>query len=514
MNQALRDTVDALVQHGRHARDQGDAALARRCFEQARQLAPELPDITLDLASACLDCQDFGEALRHAEATLNRRTDWRASLIGAQALRRTGQPDRQADWLGTALADSGMPPVVRGAAYAELADLELNAFGDPRAAATSLREAARANPALELEARLGGLVADLYDGSADSGTITEGFIDLAGGLQAPPPPPPRLAARQQPARSRIGLVSSQFCASPVGFLTLGALRELSKKADLLYFDRGSKADWAHAAFRETAHRWLTCGGADTLTLHRLMVAADLDVLIDLGGWTDPVALAAVAGRPARRQWKWVGGQALTTGLKCFDGFITDRRQVPIPNEWNYTEPLLLARLGYVTYTAPPYAPDLGVAAGKLPVPGGKPAPGVYALVSNPAKISATTAEAIRKLKPRRLLLVDQRWRHEGTRLAAQARLGSLMDVAEFITPANHPEYLQAIREMDATFHDTLPYSMGLTAIELRLMGKHLLVPRRATAGLMCERHCVGHKGAKGFDHHGALAQQMLEWGAW
>lgn len=509
MNQSLRDTVEALVLHGRHARDEGDAALARRCFEQARQLAPDLPDITLDLGMACLGCNDFPEALRHAEATLRRRPDWRANMIGAQALKRLGKPDRQANFLSTAVADPQIPAEVRGAAFGELADLELNAFGDARSAAASLREAALANPAMALEARLGGLVADLYDGSSNPDDIANGFVDLAATLQSPPPP--RHTARHFGSRLRIGLVSSQFCASPVGFLTLGALTALSKNADLLFFDRGSKTDWAHTAFREIAHRWLTCSGVDTGTLHRLMVAADLDVLIDLGGWTDPTALAAVAGRPARRQWKWVGGQAATTGLGCFDGFITDQRQTPLYGENLYTEPMLRARLGYVTYTAPPYAPELAIAAANIPVPAGKPAPGVYALVSNPAKISLGTAEAIRKLKPRRLLLVDQRWRHEGTRLAAQARLGDLLDVAEFVTPANHPEYLQALREIDGTFHDTTPYSMGLTAIELRLLGKHLLVPRRSSDTVMSERHCIGHKGAKGFDHHASLARQMLEW---
>lgn len=512
MNQAPRDTLDALLLHARHARDAGDAELARRCFEQARQLAPDQPDITVDLAAACLACDDIADALRHADATLRHGPDWRATFIAAQVHKRQGQADRQADRLATALADPRLPAPVKAAAYSELADLELNAFGDPRAAAASLQAGAQARPALALEARLAGLVADLYDGRQDRWDIARGFVELGPTLQ-PPEPPPARPPRRPGSRMRIGLVASQFCASPVGFLTLGALTALARRADLLFFDRGSKADWAQAAFKGIAHRWLSCPGVDSATLHRLMVAADLDVLIDLGGWTDPAALAAVAGRPARRQLKWVGGQALTTGLDCFDGFITDRRQTPINAEPLYTETLLLARLGYVTYTAPPYAPDLAAAAAEpqLPRPAGQPAPGVLALVSNPAKISAATADTLRKLKPRRLLLLDHRWRHEGTRAAAQRRLGSLMDVAEFITPANHPEYLQALRETDAAFVDTTPYAMGLTAIELRLLGKHIVTQRRPTGGLMCERHCIGHIGASGFGHHEVLGEQLLQW---
>lgn len=513
MNQTLRDTLEALLEHGRHARDAGDAALARRCFEQARQMAPDLPDITIDLAAACLACGDWADAHRHAEATLRHGPDWRASFIQAQANKQQAKSDRHADCLATVLTDPRLPAPVKVAALQELADLQLNAFGDARAAAASLHLAAEVKPAMALEARLADLVADLYDGDLNTHTrwkIAQGFAGLGTTLQ-PPAPPLAHARRPEGSRLRVGLVSSQFCASPVGFLTLGSLTALARHADLIFFDRGSKADWAQAGFKAIAHRWLSCPGVDTATLHRLMVAADLDTLIDLGGWTDPAALSAVAGRPARRQLKWVGGQSLTTGLRSFDGFITDRRQTTLHGEPLYTEPLLLARHGYVTYTAPPYAPELTAAAANPPEPAGKPAPGVLALVSNPAKISAATAKVLQKVKPSRLLLIDQRWRHEGTRDAAHKRLGSLMDVAEFIIPANHPEYLQALRDTDAAFVDTTPYSMGLTAIELRLLGKHVVTHRQASNGLMSERHCAAHMKAERFDHHDLLGGQLLQW---
>jgi hypothetical protein len=136
---------------------------------------------------------------------------------------------------------------------------------------------------------------------------------------------------------------------------------------------------------------------------------------------------------------------------------------------------------------------------------------VVALVSNPAKISTATAQALRRLKPRRLLLVDQRWRHEGTRRAAQRRLGELLDVAEFITPAHHADYLQTLQSLDAAFVDTAPYAMGLTAVELRLLGKPIVAAPRSPTALMCERHCVAHLGARRFDHHAELAAQLLQW---
>ena len=53
--------------------------------------------------------------------------------------------------------------------------------------------------------------------------------------------------------------------------------------------------------------------------------------------------------------------------------------------------------------------------------------------------------------------------------------------------------------------------MGLSAIELRLLGKHIAAAPRSQAALMCERHCVAHLGASRFDHHAGLAAQLLQW---
>jgi hypothetical protein len=313
------------------------------------------------------------------------------------------------------------------------------------------------------------------------------------------------------ARLRIGVLSQQFCASPVGFLALGGLSALAGQADLLFFDRGAKNDWAHAAFKAVARHWLPCARLNAAQLHRLLVEADLDAVIDLSGWTDVAALTALAGRPVARQLKWVGGQSLSTGLRCFDGFITDARQAPMAAARLYTEPLLRAHHGYVTYSAPPYAPELARAAARPPEPKGRPQRGVFALVSNPAKISRAMAETLEKLQPRRLILVDQRWRHAGTREVARQRLGRLMDVAEFVTPASHHDYLQTLAALDATFVDTAPYSMGLTAIELRLLGKHIVAPARSPQALMSARHCIAHLGARRFDHHAELGGQLLQW---
>jgi hypothetical protein len=513
VNTSTSVILQASLSQAQLAMADGDTPAARRAYRQASLLAPQEAGILLDLATTCLADHDPAQALEHARQAAQLTFGWRVESVLATACRQLNQPDAAAAHLGSALAALDLPALMRRSTLQQLADVQLNAFGDARGAALSLRAAAQGDATLALEAELAGLVADLYEGERSATALSTGFATLAARLR--PPVAPGTSAghglRAPRSRLRIGLLSQQFCASPVGFLTLGALTELARDADLLFFDRGAKADWAHSAFQAIARHWLPCAALDARQLHRLLSEADLDAVIDLSGWTDVPALRALAGRPVVRQLKWVGGQSLSTGLRCFDGFVTDARQAPAAAARLYTEPLLRAQHGYVTYRAASYAPELAAAAARPPEPKGRPARGVYALVSNPAKISAATVAALQALQPRKLLLIDQRWRHEGTRQAAGRRLGALLDKAEFITPASHPEYLQTLARLDASFVDTRPYSMGLTAIELRLLGKHIITSPPSPVALMAQRHCSAHLGARRFDHHAELAGQLLGW---
>ncbi len=488
----------------------GDTAAAQRAYAQAHQLAPASDPVLMDLSAACLLNGEVDASLRLARHAISRTGGWRAHLLAAHATQRVQQLDECVQHLQLALKDEQMPLAMRTSALQQRAQVQLNGFGDSSAAASSTRLAAELDPQLDFEAELAACVAALYIGERPRAEVVALFSALGRRLTPPASLQPRYR-RMRSARLRIGMISPQFCASPVGFLTIGALTCLARVADLVYFDRGGKVDWAQSLFRQTARHWHDCAGLEAAPLYAAMVDAQLDAVIDLGGWTDPVALQALLARPAPRQLKWVGGQAASTGLHCFDGFITDSRQVPSAAAALYTEPLLRARIGYVSYTAPPYACGLDAAAAHPPSPSPSPGKGLVAVAANPAKISALTAERIRELRPRRLVLVDHRWRHEGTRLAASRRLGSLMDVAEFHTPTDHPGYLQALQALDATFVDTEPYAMGLAAIELRLMGKHIHATPRHRSALMCERHAVSHLAARRFDHHAGLARQLLQW---
>jgi predicted O-linked N-acetylglucosamine transferase (SPINDLY family) len=230
--------------------------------------------------------------------------------------------------------------------------------------------------------------------------------------------------------------------------------------------------------------------ADVLKLHHL------DVLIDLGGWMDPVGLHALSVKPAKKMFKWVGGQSATTGLRSFNGYLSDAYQTPTGVDHLYSEPLIRLKSGYVTYTPPPYIPKREVI---------KKSYSDFGVIANPAKVSKVFLAELRASVPAwqlaqatqgkklRLTFIDQRYEQKNIRDRIHEALPGLQ--IEFVTPANHLGYLKAVGQLDVTL-DTWPYSGGLTTIEALALG----VPSLTRAGrLFCERHTESHCFYAGMD---------------
>jgi hypothetical protein len=530
-------TAQGLVALATQARQAGDLLRAAQHYEEALELAPDQMDIRLDAAAARLGAGDPSKALEWLEysattalgaVALSPTQAWRKPLLTGMSLARLRKADDALACLRSALSAKGIPATAAATARKECAGLLLNELGDPAGAAAVHRLGAP-NPAagstphaqmggeLDAEAWLAQLISGLYTGAASAAELVQGFRSFARTHLGPDPQwraevaarRDRLLARR--GRPRIGLISPMFSASPVAFLTLGAVEALSAHADLVFMDRGSKADWAQARYRQVACEWRDLRQQDARQLVLTLGEAELDAVIDLGGWMDLEALRALAARPVRRQFKWVGGQSLTTGLDCFDGFLADRWQIPDAARPLYAEPVLHFEGSYVSYTSPPYR-NLDAASASLPTPQ-LARPGAYAIVSNPAKIGQPMRQVLDNLRPKAevLYLVDHRWRHRHARDTVAQVLGPWMSVVRFMAPPHHPAYLETLARLDATFLDTQPYAMGLTAIELRLLGKPILAHPRADVATMRERHCVAHMQALRLDHHQDIARQLLAW---
>lgn len=544
----LQPQVDASVAHGldpvdafsqppeRHvalaqaARMSGDFETAVLHYRQALAQLPWHEELRLDAAAALLGSGRAAEVVGLLQPSEDDRTGaynfpsgtkGRRELILAMALARLQRADEALLAFNRALGTNGLTGPQSATARRECARLLLNELGDPVGAASQFAPDTHHAQAWtcgdgpfalhqDPEAWLAVLVSALYTGQAQVNELCNGFRRFArchikGSV--PPLPSTRSAGS---ARPRIGWISGLLCASPVGFMTLGVIEALAGSADLVFFDRGSKADWACARFKAVAAAWKDVRACSAAELAQVLHAHRLDAVVDLSGWMDLDVLRALDARPAARQFKWVGGQSITTGLNCFDAFWADARQVPVDAFSLYSEPIRHFAHGYASYTSPPYR-DLSHAAASPPLPA-TPRSDAFAFVSNPAKMAGEhLRRTVDRLQPDKLWLVDRRWRHRHARELLASRLGPWMSRVEFIAPSDHAAYLQTLSDLDGAVVDTEPYSMGLTAIELRLLGKAVVASSRSTFATMSERHCVGHLSADRFNRHQEMADQVLAW---
>jgi protein O-GlcNAc transferase len=457
--------------------------------------------IKLNLALCSLGLSDGHAASRHSDEALAKdNTLWQAQVVKAKALRMLGKNADALKLLALLLPTQRGNPQVS----LELGNLALNELGDAHLAQT-LTKPFMLLKGYESEATLTALMSQLYDRTGSAEELTRGVIDFADAHLASgnaPGAPEVTAVKSQsmtsrkPAtapRKRVGLLSPLFGCSPVYFFAFGSLQLLADECDFIIFNRGTKGDdWASTKFRTIAREWFDVASLDSDSLAAFMHDKQLDVLVDMAGWMDPAALRALARKPARKMYKWVGGQSITTGLRVFDGMFSDSRQTHASHARLYTEPLIQLKSGYVTYTPPAYMPAVA-----------QPSQEILALgvISNPAKVSSEfvryLSDKLRQyegVKPLSLRFIDKRYRYEQLQkrilsaLRCDESLAQKNIAVEFITPRDHPEYLSQVGQLDMVI-DTFPYTGGLTTVEALSLG----VPCRTRVGkLFSERHTYAH----------------------
>ena len=466
---------------------------------------PDDPVIEHNLGLCHLALGDSAMAEKHSLRAMQLKPQqWQSGLIQAKALTANGKKSQALDLL----EQLALQPSASAEVIIELAKLLMQHGGDAARACTLVKPFLNTAHRREAESVL--LISQLYDRAddVDAAALSAALCQFSDAfLQLPVPDSPELDATRpsKPApklamnanrRLKVGLLSPQFSVSPVYFFTYGALRHLANEVDLVFFSRGKKNDWATQAFQALAHDWVDVSLCSAQELVLVLQSHELDVLMDLGGWMDPVGLHALSVKPAKKLFKWVGGQSATTGLKSFDGYLTDAIQTPVGSDHLYSEPLVRLQSGYVTYTPPPYMPKPVASKGAYTD---------FGVIANPAKVSQGFLTDLRHKVPRwqmaqsakdkklRLKFIDQRYEQKRIQHRIQAALPEL--AIEFVTPTDHLAYLTAVGQLDVTL-DTWPYSGGLTTIEALAMG----VPNLTRSGqLFCERHTESHCFYAGLD---------------
>ena len=468
-------TLNELLAHANAKRDAAQWPQAITAYRQLIELAPHAPELKHNLGLAYLAFGQPKEAIAHCSAALQANPQlWQSLIIRGKAHKELNLiPQAHADFQNALMFNQN-----NAEARLALADIALNEFGEPYTA-RDLVKPLHADPDYQMDAQLTTLMASLYDrphwnAPAAAQELSDEIMTFSQEhLSLPELGLPALKARIGKYRPRVALLSPQFFMSPVYFLTITGWRKIAQECDIVIFNRGNKSDIATQEFKSLASEWVEVQHMSAVDLARQIHAADIDVLYDLGGWMDPIALKALSAKPARQQFKWVGGQSVTTGLSTFDGWIGDVAQSPKSLQSLYSEPLIQISGSYATYVPPSYLPKKHRHKSDTPC-----------IFANPAKVSQPFLERLRTM-PGKKVFIHRQYRHPQVKERILAGLGDLATAAEFIIPSSHEEALQAVNA-HAVMIDTFPYNSGLTAREALAMGTAIQVLE--VGSLFCERH--------------------------
>ena len=470
--------IAELISRADSARDRAQWAVAIALYRQVLHSFPQSASVLHNLALCFVGDGQFKRAIALAQRVLQIDPSiWQSHILLAKSQKALGLIDA---------ADQSYVEVLKQhqdnpAALSGRADLALNLYGDPLTA-FHLVKPLMDLPEYAMDARLVRLMASLYDRNADLDALAlsqqvfqfaDEFLQLPNqtNLKKAPARPKAAGANRRP---RVGLLSNLFCVSPVYFLTIAGWKHVAKGCEIVILNRGHKQDWATQVFRDVASEWHDLQHMPALALAQTIADLEIDVLYDLGGWMDPIGLQALSLRPSPQQLKWVGGQSVTTGLHCFQGWIGDEWQSPQQFQHLYTEPLIQVRGGYAHYTPPDYLPKPSKHKSNTPC-----------IFSNPAKVSRAFLNYLKTL-PGKKVFIHRQYRFERT----QHRIREALDnQAEFICPETHQEALMALNAHSQMI-DTFPYSGGLTAREAMAMGTALKVVQ--VGELFCERHSAAY----------------------
>lgn len=301
--------------------------------------------------------------------------------------------------------------------------------------------------------------------------------------------------REAGRRLRIGLLSGSLRSHPVGWLTIAGLETLDPQGfELICLGHDAAPDPIALRFGAVASAWHATDGLDDAALCELTRGLGIDILLDLGGYSDTGRLSACSRRLAPVQIKWVGMQNHSSGLPEMDWFITDRWETPPELERFYTERLLRLPDGYACYSPPPHAPDTG----KLPAETNGHI--TFGCFNNLAKITptviATWSAILHRVRDAKLVLKTHQFADPPTcdRLLAEfAAHGIAPSRLVLQGGSSHRAFLNEYNHIDMVL-DPFPYSGGLTTCEALWMG----VPTLTLPGeSFASRHSASHMSNAG-----------------
>ncbi|MBX6367541.1 MAG: tetratricopeptide repeat protein [Rhodospirillales bacterium] len=500
-----RDDARSWLARGEELAASGESQRAVDAFRRALTLDPELGPASFGLATELLVLGRAAEALPVLEDAVA-RAPLDAPLIGrlGDALQLAGRREEAiAAYRRAVELDPSAGHAWYGLGCAELA------AGAHAAAAEALRRAAALRPAAEAHFNfavalfnLGDIeraiaefdvvlgldnetlrrealaaIARLVPGSpgADNAEVVRRRRAWAASVRPRSPLPRRRIAPIAGRKLRVGYVSAFFRGrnwmKPVWALINN--HDRSRFEIHIFSDSEASAEEC-AGYRDRAEDyWHMVGGAANEDLARYIAAREIDILVDLNGYSAQERLSLFMHRPAPIQAAWFGMYA-PTGLDCFDLLIVDEAAFPREEDAFFAEEIVRLPGSYFTFEVGYAVPDVA------PPPSTRGAPFTFGSLGSHYKLTPSVIEAwagILRAAPEARLLVKNRFLdNPANRAFLHDRFAALGVRRERILlegPEDHFAFLEAYSRIDVAL-DTFPYNGGTTTVEALWQGVPVL----------------------------------------
>lgn len=487
--------IGALTAAGLLLDRMGRRAEAADMLEAASALAPDQPLLAAALGSVLarlFRSREAETALRHALALAPGAAQARGDL-GVVLMRLHRHAEAEAELRRALAIEPGDIKTACNLANAILA------LGRQQEAVQLLEQVIAAAPDAHLPRRT--LANTLpYTADVTAARLTDAARAASRGL--PRRVAPAISRAPEPNRRlRVGILSGSLRTHPVGWLTVAGFEALDPRGfELVGLAHPVTNDAISRRFRAVAAEWHDVQQMNDLALAEHADQLGLDILIDLGGYGEAGRMPACAHRLAPVQIKWVGMQNHSSGLPEMDWFLADRWEVPPGLEPFYSERILRLRDGYVCYSPPPYAPEVG------PLPMRQNGFVTFGCFNNLAKITPdvirTWSRILARIPDAQLILKTHQFSEAPTveRLQrAFADCGVDPERVTFRGASPHRAFLAEYNDVDLVL-DPFPYSGGLTTCEALWMG----VPTITVPGeTFAARHSLSHLSNAGFPEFAA-----------
>jgi protein O-GlcNAc transferase len=444
-------------------------AEAVACFQQALKLDPELTTLYYRLGLAQEQLQQHEAAITTYRQMLQHHPDNAPAhgMLGIQLL-KTGRLIEAVECFQRVIALSPGEVIAHNDLGAAL-----HRLGRTDEAAASWRRVLELDP--EQFVAHSNL---LFLQSSRTGEPSTALLELARGFGMSAARraslPTSWSNTPDPARRlRVGFVSGDLRAHPVGYFLVSFFAALSERAagrvELCGYFNHAVADEVSARIEALCSLWRNVHELKDEALARQIRQDNIDILIDLSGHTGGNRLPALAWKPAPVQATWLGYLG-TTGVEAIDYLIADAWTLLPEEEPFFSEKIWRLPGSYLCFTPP--AEDGTI--GSLPaLANGYVTFGSFNnLLKVTDEVIALWARVLHAVPGSRLLVKTQALAEPTVRQRVTRQFAAHgIDDARLMLEANVPraDYLKPFNRVDIAL-DTFPYTGITTSVETLWMG--------------------------------------------